>query len=90
ENGLDVDLVLKVHEGRPNVMDSIKNQQIQLVVNTPLGETAQVDDRAIRRTALSYKIPVVTTIAGAKASTAAIRSLQSEPLEVKALQDYMS
>ncbi|WOB44435.1 carbamoyl-phosphate synthase large subunit [Thermoleptolyngbya oregonensis NK1-22] len=90
ENGLDVDLVLKVHEGRPNVMDSIKNQQIQLVVNTPLGETAQVDDRAIRRTALSYKIPVVTTIAGAKASTAAIRSLQSEPLEVKTLQDYMS
>ncbi|GAB4142928.1 MAG: carbamoyl-phosphate synthase large subunit [Cyanobacteria bacterium J069] len=90
ENGLDVELVLKVHEGRPNVMDSIKNQQIQLVVNTPLGETAQVDDRAIRRTALSYKIPVVTTIAGARASTAAIRSLQSQPLEVKALQDYMS
>jgi carbamoyl-phosphate synthase large subunit len=89
QNGVDVELVLKVHEGRPNVMDSIKNHQIQLVVNTPLGETAQEDDRAIRRTALSYKIPTVTTIAGAKATTAAIRSLQAAPLEVKALQDYM-
>ncbi|MGG6295764.1 carbamoyl-phosphate synthase large subunit [Leptolyngbya sp. AN02str] len=88
ENGVDVELVLKVHEGRPNVMDSIKNQQIQLVVNTPLGETALEDDRAIRRTALAYKIPVVTTIAGAKATAAAIRSLQAQPLDVKALQDY--
>jgi carbamoyl-phosphate synthase large subunit len=88
ENGVDVELVLKVHEGRPNVMDSIKNQKIQLVVNTPLGETALEDDRAIRRTALAYKIPVVTTIAGAKATAAAIRSLQAQPLDVKALQDY--
>ncbi len=89
QNGVDVELVLKVHEGRPNVMDSIKNQQIQLVVNTPLGETSQEDDRAIRRTALAYKVPTVTTIAGAKATTAAIRSLQAAPLEVKALQDYV-
>ncbi|MBF2003051.1 MAG: carbamoyl-phosphate synthase large subunit [Synechococcales cyanobacterium M58_A2018_015] len=89
ENGLEVDLVLKVYEGRPNVMDYIKNQDIQLVVNTPLGETALVDDRAIRRTALAYKIPTVTTIAGAKATAAAIRSLQSQPLDVKALQDYV-
>ncbi|HIK55925.1 MAG TPA: carbamoyl-phosphate synthase large subunit [Synechococcales cyanobacterium M55_K2018_004] len=90
EHGLDVDLVLKVHEGRPNVMDSIKNQQIQLVVNTPLGETALQDDRSIRRTALAYKIPTVTTIAGARASIAAIRALQNSPLDVKALQDYIN
>ena len=86
--GLDVERVLKLHEGRPNIADSIKNKQIQLIINTPVGATAQIDDRAIRRTALSYKVPIVTTIAGAKATASAIRSLQSQPLEVKALQDY--
>ena len=88
EQGLAVELVLKLHEGRPNIADSIKNEKIQLIINTPIGATAQIDDRSIRRTALSYKIPIVTTIAGAKATASAIRSLQSQPLEVKALQDY--
>lgn len=88
EHGLEIELVLKIHEGRPHVLDWIKNQKIQLILNTPSGEKAQLDDRIIRRTALSYKIPIITTIAGAKATAAAIRSLQSEPLDVKALQDY--
>ncbi|MGJ3249994.1 MAG: carbamoyl-phosphate synthase large subunit [Elainellaceae cyanobacterium] len=90
EQGLDVGLVLKVHEGRPHVVDSMKNRQIQLVINTPLGQRAQVDDRSIRRTALAYKIPTITTIAGAKATAAAIQALQSGPLDVKALQDYVA
>ena len=90
EHGLDVELILKLHEGRPHVLDAIKNQQIQLIVNTPSGEEAQTDARLIRRTALTYKIPIVTTIAGAKATAAAIRSLQSQPLDVKALQDYVA
>ncbi|PSN18001.1 carbamoyl phosphate synthase large subunit, partial [filamentous cyanobacterium CCP5] len=85
DHGLEVDLVFKVHEGRPNVDDWIKNGQIQLVINTPLGSMAQVDDRLIRRTALSYKVPTVTTIAGAKATAAAIRALQTAPLDVQAL-----
>jgi carbamoyl-phosphate synthase large subunit len=89
EHGLETELVLKLHEGRPNVMDWIKNQKIQLILNTPIGETAQNDDRVLRRTALSYKIPIITTIAGARAAAAAIRSLQTQPLEVKALQDYI-
>ena len=88
EHGLDVGLVLKVHEGRPNISDSIKNQDIQLIVNTPLGQAAQIDDRTLRRTALVYKVPTVTTIAGAKATIAAIRALQATPLDVKAVQDY--
>jgi carbamoyl-phosphate synthase large subunit len=88
EQGLEVELVLKLHEGRPNVMDWIKNQKIQLILNTPIGEAAQLDDRMIRRTALAYKIPTITTIAAAKATAAAIRSLQTQPLDVKALQDY--
>ena len=89
-NGIeDVDLVLKLHEGRPNVADSIKNNQIQLIINTPTGEESQTDAQLIRRMALDYKLPIVTTIAGAKATVAAIRSLQTEPLEVKALQEYI-
>lgn len=90
DNGLAVELVLKLHEGRPHVLDWIKNNQIQLILNTPVGEEALEDDRSIRRTALAYKIPTITTIAGAKATAAAIRSLQAETLGVKALQDYIS
>ncbi len=89
ENGLVVESVLKLHEGRPHVVDIIKNGQIQLIINTPSGEEAQLDDKLIRRTALVYKIVTVTTISGAKATVAAIKSLQSQPLEVKALQDYI-
>ena len=89
ENGLEVELVLKLHEGRPHVLDSIKNEKIQLILNTPTGKEALTDDRVIRRTALSYKIPIITTIAGAKATAAAIRSLQSQPLTVRSLQEYL-
>jgi carbamoyl-phosphate synthase large subunit len=87
-HGLEVELVLKVNEGRPNVADIIKNQQIGLIINTPSGEEAQADGRLIRRMALTYKIPMVTTIAGAKATAAGIRALQSQPLDVRAIQDY--
>jgi carbamoyl-phosphate synthase large subunit len=88
EHGLNVELILKLHEGRPHVLDGIKNQQIQLIINTPSGEEAQTDARLIRRTALAYKIPIITTIAGAKATVAAIRSLQTTTLDVKVIQDY--
>ncbi|MBN3868883.1 carbamoyl-phosphate synthase large subunit [Nostoc sp. JL33] len=88
EHGLNIELVLKLHEGRPHVLDAIKNQKIQLIINTPSGEEAQTDARLIRRTALGYKIPIITTIAGAKATVAAIRSLQNTTLDVKAIQDY--
>jgi carbamoyl-phosphate synthase large subunit len=89
DEGLDVGLVLKVHEGRPNIEDAIKNGEIQLIINTPAGSTAIEDDRSIRRTALAYKVPIITTIAGAKATTAAIGSLQQHPLQVKSLQEYI-
>ncbi len=88
-HGLAVDLVFKLHEGRPNIVDWIKNSQIQLIMNIPTGEEARADGRTIRRTALTYKIPIVTTMAGAKATTAAIQSLQSQPLSVQALQEYL-
>ena len=88
EHKLNVELVLKLHEGRPHVLDAIKNQKIQLIINTPSGEEAQTDARLIRRTALGYKIPIITTIAGAKATVAAIRSLQNTTLDVKVIQEY--
>jgi len=89
EHGLEIELVLKLHEGRPHVLDFIKNEKIQLIINTPSGEEARADGRLIRRSALMYKIPIVTTIAGARATAAAIRSLQAQPLGVKALQEYI-
>ncbi len=88
EHGVDVELVLKLSEGRPHVLDWIKNGWINLIINTPFGEEARAEGRLIRRTALSYKIPIITTIAAAKATTAAIHSLKLKPLDVKALQDY--
>jgi carbamoyl-phosphate synthase large subunit len=90
QHGLEVGLILKLHEGRPHVLDAIKNRQIQLIINTPSGEEAQTDAKLIRRSALSYKIPIITTIAGAKATAAAIRALSSHSLDVKAIQDYTS
>jgi carbamoyl-phosphate synthase large subunit len=90
KEGLDVQLVLKLHEGRPHVLDAIKNKKIQLIINTPSGEEAQTDAKLIRRTALTYKIPTITTIAGAKATVAAIRSMQSTTLDVKVIQEYCS
>jgi carbamoyl-phosphate synthase large subunit len=90
ENGIEgVEVVLKLHEGRPHVIDWIKNNWIQFIVNTPSGEESQLDGRTIRRAALDYKLPIITTLAGARATVAAIRSLQEHPLEVKALQDYL-
>jgi carbamoyl-phosphate synthase large subunit len=85
-----VGLTLKLSEGRPNVLDAVKNKQIQLIVNTPSGEDAQAEGRTIRRMALAYKIPIVTTISGARATAAAIRTLQAGSYQVKALQDYFN
>ena len=91
EHGIeDVEQVLKIHEGRPHVIDWIKNNQIQLIVNTPNGQESHTDAQLLRRTALDYQLPIITTIAGSKATIAAIRSLQSQSLAVKALQDYIT
>jgi carbamoyl-phosphate synthase large subunit len=87
-NSIESKQVLKVHEGRPNISDIMKNGQIQLIVNSPSGEEAKTDGKMIRRTAMAYKIPVITTLAAAKAAIAAIRALQTGGISVTALQDY--
>jgi len=87
-HGIPCQQILKLHEGRPHIGDGIKNGQIQLIVNSPSGSEAQTDGQLIRRAALAHKIPVITTIPGAKATIAAIRALKEAPLSVQALQDY--
>jgi len=87
-HGVDVKTVLKVYEGRPNVMDSIKNGQIQLIINTSIGRKTSEDAAKLRRSAISCNIPYSTTISAARAMTEAIRALQTNLLDVKALQDY--
>ncbi len=89
-HGVDVDVVYKVNEGRPNVADHIVNGDIDLVVNTPLGRDSFVDDRAVRRAATMARVPCITTLTGASAAVSAIRALRSHTLTVRALQDYHS
>ena len=85
---LVVQTVLKVHEGRPNIEDLIRSKQVQLVINTPIGRQAAHDDKYLRRAALDYAVPTVTTLAGARAAVEAIAAMQSEPtLSIYALQD---
>jgi carbamoyl-phosphate synthase large subunit len=89
--GIPVAIVNKVSEGRPNLVDRIKNGEIQLVVNVPsTGRTAHVDDQVIRRAAINYNVPVVTTLSGAKATASAIAALQQGKLGVQSLQEYHS
>ncbi|MEB3193861.1 MAG: carbamoyl-phosphate synthase large subunit, partial [Cyanobacteriota bacterium] len=88
EAGLTVESILKVHEGRPNIEDAIRSGQIQLLINTPAGRQAAHDDRDLRRAALEYDVPTVTTLAGARAAVEGIAALQEHrSVEVTALQD---
>jgi carbamoyl-phosphate synthase large subunit len=86
--GLDVGVVYKVNEGRPNVADEIVNRKVDLVVNTPLGRESFFDDRTVRRAAMMHEVPCITTLTGAAAAVSAIRALREQGLGVRALQDY--
>jgi len=86
--GLDVGVVFKVNEGRPNIADEIVNRKVDLVINTPLGRESFFDDRAVRRAAMLHDVPCITTLTGAAAAVSAIRALRQEGVSVRALQDY--
>jgi carbamoyl-phosphate synthase large subunit len=86
--GIPVRFINKVMEGRPHVVDALKNGEIHLVFNTTEGAVALTDSLSIRRTALTLKVPYYTTIAGAAAATQAIAALQAGSLEVAPLQSY--
>ena len=86
-NGLKVNSVFKVGEGRPNVVDAIKNDEISLVINTPMGATARYDEESIGRACIKKGIQVITTLSGAEAAVRAIR-LNGRKIEVKSIQEY--
>jgi carbamoyl-phosphate synthase large subunit len=86
--GLEVGVVFKVNEGRPNIADEIVNRKVDLVVNTPLGRESFFDDRMVRRAAMMHEVPCITTLTGAAAAVQAIRGLREQGLGVRALQDY--
>jgi carbamoyl-phosphate synthase large subunit len=84
--GLPVNHVLKVSEGSPNIVDAMRQGQIQLLINTPLGGQAHDDGRALRSAAHLYRVPVTTTLSAAQATVQGIRALRSKPLKVRSLQ----
>ena len=88
ENGIGAAKINKVAEGRPHIVDAIKNGHVQLVFNTTEGPTALADSRSLRRAALLHKVPYYTTLSGAVAAAQGIKAYLGGDLEVKALQSY--
>ena len=91
EVGLECESVFKVNEGRPNIADLIRQGDIALIINTPLGKTSHYDEKAIRKAALQFNVPCVTTITGAEALVEAIATKKSEThVTVRSLQEIHS
>lgn len=88
ENGIESETVFKVNEGRPNVVDRIKNADIQIVINTPLGSESRYDEYAIGWEAVQSKIPFITTLSAASSFAEGIAYIKTGNIEVKSLQDY--
>ena len=86
--GIPVTKVFKLREGRPNVLDRVKNGDINFIINTPSGKIPREDEVTIRNASLAQKIPIMTTIRAAQASLNGIRSLQKSPVTVRSLQEY--
>ena len=88
DHGLDVEVVNKVIEGRPHIVDLIKNEEINFVINTVSGTLAQKDSFSIRQSALQYRVPFTTTLTGAVAVVNAIESLKKKQVNIKSIQEY--
>jgi carbamoyl-phosphate synthase large subunit len=88
EQGIESEPILKMHEGRPNIVDGIKNKEIQLVINTPSGKLSKYDDSYIRKTAIKFKIPYITTLAAAIAAAKGIEACRQGKGSVRSLQSY--
>jgi len=87
-NGIAAERILKMHEGRPKYCDAIKNGEIQLVINTPAGRLSKYDDSYIRKAAIKYKIPYITTVAAAVAAVKGIEACRQGHGRAKSLQSY--
>src|SRR6202012_4572819 len=89
EQGIAVEVLRKIHEGRPNILDYLANGSIAMIVNTPSGKGARTDEGRIRAGAVSHGVPCITTIAGARAAVAAIERQRDGAMGVHALQDLL-
>ena len=85
---IDSQPILKMHEGRPNIADGIANGEIQLIVNTPSGKLSATDDSYIRKSAIKYRIPYITTVAATLAAAEGIAARRAGDTELKSLQEY--
>jgi len=88
QQGIEAEKILKLHEGRPNVFDSIMNGEIKMVINTPAGKQSSHDDSYIRKASIKYKVPYVTTTAAALAAARGILACKEKQRDVKSLQQY--
>ena len=88
DKGVKTELISKMHEGRPNIVDAIKNGEIQLIINTPSGKSSKHDDSYIRKAAIKYNLPYITTTAAAAAAVKGIAARKAGQSSVKSLQSY--
>jgi carbamoyl-phosphate synthase large subunit len=88
EHGIEVEVINKVTEGRPHIVDLIKNKEIHFIINTVSGSQAQKDSFSIRQSAIQYRVPFTTTISGATAVANAIEKLKTREIHIKSIQEY--
>ena len=88
EHGIDSRFICKINEGRPNILDAIKNGEVDLVINTPIGKASATDDSYIRKNAIRHGIPYITTAAAAAAAADGIAAYHGNDGGVKSLQEY--
>ena len=91
EHGVKAEVIAKIGEGRPDVLDAIKNREVKLIINTPSGRRdARADDCRIRQAAIKYKVPYLTTLSAAQAAVEGIAAAMGGKGEVRSLQEYHS
>jgi carbamoyl-phosphate synthase large subunit len=88
KQGVKSEAILKMHEGRPNIVDAIKNHEVHLIINTPVGKLSKFEDSYIRKAAIKYKVPYITTTSAALASARGIQAKRKGEGDVKPLQAY--
>ena len=90
DNGIEATTILKVHEGRPNIVDAVKNGEIQLIINTPSGKLSAYDDSYIRKAAIRHKVAYLTTVRAAAAAAEGIAARQAGESTVRSLQEWLA
>jgi len=88
DNGIEAEPILKMHEGRPHIVDAIKNKEIDLIINTPSGKLSKHDDSYIRKSAIRYRVPYITTIAASSAAAKGIAAFRKGHGRARSLQSY--